>query len=447
MEARLVGLCLVAAAIVAVWIGAVKDPIVALAPLPFALTIGLTRRYGSVVAGLLPAVSIVLDGVLVSMDRQTPVRLSTVLVVLLIWLTFASNVVFHRRLTLIVCWFISLVVANYLLIALPTGYAVEYPILALFIEGFLVCVIVASRKPDPELVLFGLVLSGLVTTVFTFFPDYQIGGRPYALGLDPNYLGTVTSVGIAAVATLCRVRGKVLPLLLILPMVAGLVQVQGRSSAVAAGMGLVAAASLSSSRIRGFVVLGTFAALASAAAISGFHPGYGAFTERRIDTVESLEIREQIFAVNIAAAESAPLEGIGLGVTGQRTEQEAGLTREIVSHSEFLRIAAELGFFGLFGAFLLFAVPMLRGITDGARRSPPALMWPALASMLVSMAFLNVLDSAQLATLAMTIAGTGWSAIATVKRRVERSEHVRPGGTGWPQTVGLGSHDANLGPA
>ena len=90
-DAPFVGFCLLAAAVAAVWVGAVRNPMVALAPFPFALTIGFARRYGSAVAGLLPAISIVLDGVLVSMDRQTPIRLSTVIVVLLMWLTLAGN--------------------------------------------------------------------------------------------------------------------------------------------------------------------------------------------------------------------------------------------------------------------------------------------------------------------------------------------------------------------
>lgn len=416
LGAPFVGCCLLAAAFAAVWTGAVSDPMIALVPFPFALVVGLTRRYGPVVAGLLPAISIVLDGVLVSMNRQTPIRISTVIVLLLIWSTVVSTTRFHRRLTAIAGWFIVVVVTNFVIIALPTGHAVEIPILALFIEGVIVCFVVASLAPDPELVLVGIVVSALVTSYFSFFPEYRIGGRPYALGLDPNYLGTVTAVGIAALATLCRVRRDARFLVLLVPMIGGLVQIQGRSSALAAGVGLVAAMSLSASRLRSFIILGTLAAFITVGALAGVHPGYGAFTERRIDTVESAEVRERIFQVNVEAFESAPFEGIGLGVIGQRTEQVPTLNQAVVSHSEFLRIAAELGLLGLLGALLLFGVPLVRGISSDARRSPPALMWPALASMLVSMAFLNVLDNAQLATLVVTMAGTGWSSIALERR-------------------------------
>ena len=393
-----------------VYFGGDLRPVVALLPLPAAIGVAAIRKAPPVAAAALPLISIGADGLLVHLNHQTPIRLSTVVLAVLLWTHLSSRSRFHLPALPLAAWLGLLLLTNYWLVALPTGSAINTRLLALLLEGLVVSMTVASIRPNPHLVLAAVALSGLFVAYFAYFPDYEVGGRPFALGLDPNYIGTILAVGITATATLARARSSLLLLVLAVPMVGGLLQVQGRSSVLAASVGLLGALSLSTDRLRGLLILLTVACFVAAGYLFGVRPGFGAFTNRRIDTVESTRIREEITLVNVNAVKSAPATGVGLGVVEELTREDP-IIGATVSHNEYLRIAAETGIPSLAGLLMILGVPVLVGLTSTRRRSSAALLWPPLAACLVAMGFLNVLDNAQLATLIMTLAGAAWASV------------------------------------
>ena len=415
---------LLVAALVVVRYGGELRPIIAFLPLPAAVAVAAIRKSPPAAAAALPLICIVVDGLLVHVHRQTPVRLSTLVVVVLLWTHLASRARFHLPVVPLVVWLCLLLAANYALVALPSGSKTDYKLLALLFEGFVVAMVMASVRPDPQLVLAGIVISALVVSYFAFFPEYVTGGRPYALGLDPNYIGTILAVGITATATLSRVRGSLLTLVLVVPMLAGMVQVQGRSSVLAAAVGLIAVLSLSPDRLRGLLILGVAACFILSGYLFGVRPGYGMFTERRKDTRESARIREELTLVSVNAVKSAPTTGVGLGVVETLAKLDPSLNETIVSHNEYLRIAADAGLPALAGLLLILGVPAVAGVTSSRRRSSAALLWPSLAACLVAMGFLNVLDNAQMATLIMGIAGAAWGSVDL--RQLGRSKKSLP---------------------
>ncbi len=424
-DAPLAVVVLLAIALFAVWTRRTVNPAIAFAPLPIAAGISLVRRSPAIWAAGLPAVVVLADGYLVHINRQTPFRISTAIVAVLLWTVLTGRTTFHPRATGMAAWLMLLLLANYALIALPTGRAIDYQVLALLLEGLVICAVVATVSPHPHLVLLSLGIAGLTASYFSYFPEYETGGRPFALGLDPNFLGTILAVGIAALATLSRVRKSWIVLLPLAPMIGALIQVQSRSATLAAIVGLVGAISLSPVRLRGFLILAAAAAFGLSGYLLGIEPGFGPFTERRIDTSESVEVREKITQVNVEAVKSAPFVGVGLGLVAERAERSQVLRKAAVSHNEYLRLAAEVGVIALAGALTLLGLPFLVGIAGTNRRTAGALMWPSLATVLVSMAFLNVLDNAQLATLAMSITGTAWSSVAGGGSQVRSSSRLR----------------------
>ena len=76
------------------------------------------------------------------------------------------------------------------------------------------------------------------------------------------------------------------------------------------------------------------------------------------------------------------------------------------------RFGAESGVPALLGLLTLVGIPAFIGIFGRDRQGPAAYMWPPLSTVLVSMMFLNILDNAQMAALAMTMAGSSWSGIS-----------------------------------
>ena len=410
LDQSLAVLLLIVAAVALVYFGADMRPAVAFLPLPAAVVVAAIRKAPHVAAAALPLISIGVDGLLVYFDRQTPVRISTVVLAVLLWTHLSSRSRFHLPALPLAAWLAALLLTNYALVALPTGTAIDSKLLALIVEGLVVSMAVASIRPNPQLVLGAVALSGLIAAYFTFFPEFDIGGRPFGLGLDPNYFGTILAVGITATATLARVRNSVLWLALIAPMVGGLLQVQGRSSVLAAAAGLLGVLSLSKDRLRGLLILFSAGCFIASGYLFGVRPGFGAFTNRRIDTVESSKIREEINAVSVNAVKSAPATGVGLGVVEQLAKENPDLG-VVVSHNEYLRFAASAGIPALGGLLLILLVPVAAGATSARRRSSAAVLWPSLASCLVALAFLNVLDNAQLATLIMTLAGAAWASL------------------------------------
>lgn len=420
------------AALAAFGLNLATRPVLAALPVAAYLTFRAVQRFPVQAAGALPAISIVGDGLLVHFKMQTPLRLSTVVVALLVLSILVSPKTFHPPVMLLGAWLIALFLANYVLIAMPTGKQAPYQIVAILLEGIIVAVVVGTLAPDPIQVLFGAGVSGLVVSYFTFFPEYKVGFRPYALGLDPNYMGTILAVSVTAWLTVAKIRGSWKPLVLVVPPILGLVQIQSRSAALAAFVGTIAVITLTVTRRRGFLIMIAGLAFTVAATATGFKLGFGPFTDRRRDTGASSEERRKIARVNIAAIKKDPVYGLGMGVVSNLgTGRDARLGGDAVAHNDYLRLASESGVPSLLGMLLLLAGPLATGILSRNRRGTAALLWPCLASVLVTMAFLNSLDNSQLATMVMTLAGAGWAAnqskYTTIWRRRAARKRARAG--------------------
>ena len=247
---------------------------------------------------------------------------------------------------------------------------------------------------------------------FSYFPEYYGGGRPVALGLDPNYMGAILAAGGIAFLTLARIRRNWFIALLAVPTVFGMIQVQSRSAVFAAAVGVVAVISLSSNRRNGLLFLFGGLTIVAAAHLAEFSPGYGPFTTRRNDTNESNNVRNEIRDANIKALKDQPLSGVGLGVGEGLTADALEASGSAVAHNEYLRFGSESGVPARLGLLTLVGIPALIGIFGRDRTGPAAYMWPPISTILVSMLFLNILDNAQMAALTMTMAGTSWSGIS-----------------------------------
>ena len=273
-------------------------PVIATFPLIGLVVVVLVRKYPLIAAASLPLVSIGVDGYLIHANLQTPIRLTTLLLVVLLLSVFSSKNTMDPQMTVLVGWIAALLVVNYVIIALPTGRQINYLLLAIILEGFALSAVVASLVPNPLHVLIAVGCSGLWVTYFCYFPQYASGGRPVALGLDPNNLGAILAASGVAFLTLARVRRNWFIALPAIPMGFGMVQVQSRSSVFAAAVGIVAVISLSSNRRNGLLFLFGGITIVAGAYLSDFSPGYGPFTSRRIDTNESNQVRNEIREVN-----------------------------------------------------------------------------------------------------------------------------------------------------
>ena len=389
----------------------VAQPVLAYFPIAGLAGAATIRKYPAKSAAALPLVSIVGDGILIHLHLQTTIRITTLMLVILMVSVLAGKTTMDPQITVLVGWIAALLVVNYVIIALPTGRAINYLLLAIILEGFFLSAIVASLTPNPSHVLIAVGCAGLWVSYFSYFPDSS-GGRPVALGLDPNYMGAILAAGGIAFLTLARVRRNWFIGLLAVPMVFGMVQTQSRSAILAAAVGLVAVISLSSNRRDGLLFLFGSLTIVAAAHLADYSPGYGPFTSRRIDTKESSEVRDEIRSANIKALKEQPLSGVGLGVGGELTSEELQTSGAAVAHNEYLRFGSESGIPALLGLLILIGIPAFIGIFGRDRAGPAAYMWPPLSTILVSMLFLNILDNAQMATLTMTMAGMSWSGIS-----------------------------------
>ena len=406
-DAPALGLLFLAAAALLV-LGPELQMLVALGPVAFIVLAAIVRKYPNIFAGFLPFISIMGDGLLFHIHKEPPIRLSTIVLLILVSSVLTSKKIFHPQTSLIAGWMVILLAVNYFTIAIPTRKQTSLQLFAILIEGLVLCIVVSTIAPKPRIVLWSLALSALGCSYFSFFPEYQAGGRPYALSLDPNFIGAIVAVGLVAVLTLTRIEKSRLPLLVAIPFLPALVQVQSRASAVAAAVGGLVVLASSRDRRTGITALFAVAAFAVAFYMIDSSFGFGAFTDRRVDTKESAQVREELNKLNYANLESEPLLGIGIGVSAESAKESGAFGQATVAHNEYLRFAAEAGLPAIMGLVMLFAGPAIFGTIKGIRQPQAADMAPTVAAVMIFLFFLNSLDSSPLATLAMTVAGASW---------------------------------------
>jgi O-antigen ligase len=266
--------------------------------------------------------------------------------------------------------------------------------LAAMLAGLGLTAAAASAPPPPGAVAAITALAGTLAAGWTLLLGDRPAGRLQGLGLNPNYLGEFLALPlVAAVGLAVRHRRPawLVPAAACLVAIAG-TQSRGAFVAVAAGVAVVL---MQGRRRRTQVLL-----VAGAAAVAVAFPAAIGATEHAVtghrgagelSYDSSVRARVAGFAARVAAGH--PVRGIGYGMFPSYAENSPRLGIYIVTHNDYLRLAAETGLMAL-AAFLVLLWLGVRG----RRAGDLAVLRAMAATYAVGLIFANELANLMVST-------------------------------------------------
>lgn len=257
------------------------------------------------------------------------------------------------------------------------------------LTGLALLAVATATPPDPGR------LARIIALAWTFAAGYVLvagdraSGRLEGLGLNPNFLGAVLALPLVAATGLVG-RGRRLawlaPAAICLVAIAG---TQSRGAFYAATIGV--AAVLIQGRPPRLQALIVAVIMATVMVLPG---GLSVVERVAAGNRESAElsydsaVRRQVAQFATQVAVEHPLRGIGLGMFPSYAASAPRFGLYMVTHNDYLRLAAEAGALTL-GAFLVLLGLALRGRRSGG----PAVLRAVVLTYAVGLLFANPLAS------------------------------------------------------
>ncbi len=225
-----------------------------------------------------------------------------------------------------------------------------------FALGLGLCVVSISVKPRIEMLLVSLSLSSMFVAIIIVAGKFeqvsvttdplngQLVGRPYALGLNPNYLGLILTLGIISIAGLSMYYHRWWLVVLTTPLWFAIAQEKSRTSIILIAIGLFMVYIVGrkvSARISTLVGAGLALALWS----GGIHSVLKALLGGRINEnfSSSDNVRFNLARLAIRLAVDHPLIGVGYGNFPFFAQSAPSVGILLNAHDDYLRVAAEAG--------------------------------------------------------------------------------------------------------
>jgi len=249
-----------------------------------------------------------------------------------------------------------------------------------------------------SLVRATLIITSVVGWIVTFTPaEEAYAGRHGGLGLNPNYVGLMISVGIVLAVGLALRHERKIAYLCAPGLLLGMAFSQSRGAVLAVAVGLVIllltqSGLLQRSRARLITVASLVAAAGTFALFSVLRAGTWA--------EQSNEQRWGAISLAIELSFSHPLVGVGWQGFPQYSASDPTLQRLMNTHNDYLRVSAEGGLIAIV-LFLIFLALAFRRPTTLIRR----MLLGVCATWMTGLLFMNALGTPAVSLVPLLLLG------------------------------------------